>query len=97
MKTLKQYKTEQMKNSAFAKEYEAIQSEMDKIGGGEDMQKIVVNKIKCNKCGDEIESVHRHDFKFCKCGAVAVDGGKDYLRRVGNCEDWEELSECKGE
>lgn len=34
MKTLKQYKTEQMKNSAFAREYEAIQSEMDKIGGG---------------------------------------------------------------
>lgn len=60
MKTLKQYKTEQMKNSAFTKEYEAIQSEMDKIGGG-------------------------------------ADGGKDYLKRVGYREDWEELSECKGE
>ena len=34
-----------------------------------------------------------HDFKFCKCGAVAVDGGKDYLRRCGNREDWEDLSE----
>lgn len=42
------------------------------------MQKILVNKIRCNKCGDEIESTHRHDFKFCKCGAVAVDGGLDY-------------------
>ena len=40
-----------------------------------------------------IESAHRHDFKFCKCGAVAVDGGKDYLRRCGNREEWEELSE----
>ena len=52
------------------------------------------NKIRCKKCGDVIESIHRHDFKFCKCGVVAVDGGKDYLRRCGNREDWEELSEC---
>ena len=57
------------------------------------MQNILVNKIKCNKCGDIIESIDQHDFKFCKCGACAVDGGKDYLRRCGNREDWEELSE----
>lgn len=56
------------------------------------MEKILINKIRCNKCGDEIESTNTHDFKFCKCGAVAVDGGKDYLRRVGYREDWEELS-----
>ena len=59
------------------------------------MQKIIVNKIKCNKCSDVIESVHRHDFKFCKCGSVAVDGGKDYLRRCGNLEDFQELSVCE--
>ena len=57
------------------------------------MKKIIENKIRCKKCGDVIESTHRHDFKFCKCGAVAVDGGKDYLRRCGEREDWEELSE----
>lgn len=57
------------------------------------MEKIIVNKIRCQKCGDVINSTHRHDFKFCKCGAVAVDGGKDYLRRYGNRKDWEELSE----
>lgn len=57
------------------------------------MVKILVNRIKCNKCGEIIESTHRHDFKFCKCGAVAVDGGNDYLRRSGNLENWEELSE----
>lgn len=57
------------------------------------MNKIIVNKIKCKKCGDIIESKHRHDFKFCKCQAVAVDGGKDYLRRVG----YEELSEIEKE
>ena len=42
-----------------------------------------------------IEGTHRHDFKFCKCGAVAVDGGTDYLKRSGYREDWEELSECE--
>ncbi len=53
------------------------------------------NKIKCKKCGEIIESAYRHDFKFCKCGAVAVGGGKDYLRRVGYEEDYEELSEIE--
>lgn len=56
---------------------------------------IFVNKIRCSKCGDTIESTSVHDFKFCKCGAVAVDGGHDYLRRCGICEDWEELSEIE--
>lgn len=56
---------------------------------------IFVNKIRCNKCGDTIESTFVHDFKFCKCGAVAVDGGHDYLRRCGNRENWEELSEIE--
>ena len=59
------------------------------------MVKIIVNKIKCKKCNEVIESTHRHDFKFCKCGSVAVDGGLNYLRRCGNREDWEELSEYK--
>ena len=59
------------------------------------MQKILVNKIRCKKCGDVIESYSVHDFKYCKCGSVAVDGGHDYLRRVGYMEDWEDLSLCK--
>lgn len=50
-------------------------------------RQILVSKIKCNKCGDIIESRMVHDFKFCKCGAFAVDGGKDYLRRCGYPED----------
>jgi hypothetical protein len=54
--------------------------------------KIVVNKARCKKCDTVIESKHRHDFKWCKCESVAVDGGHDYLRRCGNREDWEELS-----
>jgi hypothetical protein len=54
---------------------------------------IFINKIRCKKCDDVIESNHRHDFKNCKCGAVAVDGGKEYLRRCGEANDYEELSE----
>ena len=53
-------------------------------------EKIIRNSVKCLVCLEEIESVHRHDFKFCKCGNIAVDGGKDYLKRSGNfakCED----------
>ncbi len=43
--------------------------------------KIIKNCIKCNSCGDVIESFSRHDFKYCSCHRVAVDGGLDYLRR----------------
>ncbi len=57
------------------------------------MKKIIRNRIKCKKCGEIIESISTHDFKFCKCGAVAVDGGKEYLRRDGNREDYEEMIE----
>lgn len=58
------------------------------------MMKISVNKIKCKCCGDIIESTSTHDFKFCKCGACAVDGGKEYLKRCArDFDDIEELSE----
>lgn len=59
------------------------------------MEKIKINKIRCKRCGDIIESKTVHDFKFCKCGAVAVDGGKEYLRRcfINTEDDYEELSE----
>jgi len=53
---------------------------------------IVQNQIRCLKCGDEPFSKHGHDFVWCKCGAVAVDGGTSYLRRVGERADYEELS-----
>ena len=55
------------------------------------MPKIIRNAIRCKKCGDVIESKTVHDFKFC----CAVDGGRDYLRRCGNREDWEELAEAE--
>ena len=61
------------------------------------MQQIITNKIKCKKCGDVIESEYTHDFKMCKCGAVGVDGGHAYLRRQGNPDVWDELSEPMSE
>lgn len=60
------------------------------------MVRITKNAIRCKKCGDIIESHSVHEFKFCSCQSCAVDGGHDYLRRCGNREDWEELSETIG-
>lgn len=45
---------------------------------------ILSNQVKCNICGDEIYSASIHDYKYCKCGNVAVDGGMSYLKRVGS-------------
>lgn len=56
---------------------------------------IVSNKIQCKHCGEIIESTSVHNFVSCKCGKVAVDGGKDYLKRCGNKEDYIELSITK--
>ena len=46
------------------------------------MKKITRNAIRCNLCGDEIESKYSHDFRWCSCGGCAVDGGSEYLRRL---------------
>ena len=51
------------------------------------MRKIIKNAIKCKLCGEVIESKHVHDFVQCKCGACAVDGGHDYLRRCFRDKD----------
>ena len=41
---------------------------------------ILANQAKCLKCGDEVFSASRHDFKECSCGNIFVDGGMSYLR-----------------
>lgn len=64
------------------------------------MQKIIRNIIRCKHCGDIIESVSVHDFKFCSCGSVAVDGGHDNLRRLfltSPDDDYEDLSVVESE
>ncbi len=42
---------------------------------------IKVNAIECLGCGTPLISLHRHDYKACKCGAM-TDGGFDYIRRA---------------
>lgn len=64
------------------------------------MQKLKRNAIRCKHCGDVIESKHHYDFKWCKCGCCAVDGGLDYTRRCFTNkaeDDFEELSEYEEE
>lgn len=56
-------------------------------------KKKVPNKILCNHCNDIIESKSVHDFKWCRCGKVAVDGGQEYHKRCGNEGDWSEWDE----
>lgn len=53
---------------------------------------IVQNAVTCLGCGDTIVSKHRHDYVTCSCGSVAVDGGQEYLRRVGYIEGAVDLS-----
>ena len=62
------------------------------------MRKIIKNAIKCKLCGDVIESTDRRQYVTCKCGACAVDGGHDYLRRSFRDKDcYIDLSETKEE
>lgn len=49
----------------------------------------MANILKCKKCGDIITSDERHDMNWCKCGAIAIDGGDDYCKITGNPEDME--------
>ena len=37
--------------------------------------KQIRHAVYCKLCTDTIESTSVHDCKFCKCGAVGVDGG----------------------
>lgn len=58
-------------------------------------KRIIKNAIKCNTCGDIIESKQVHEFVTCRCGLCSVDGGTDYLKRCykNSPEDFTELSE----
>lgn len=59
---------------------------------------IIKNAIRCNLCGDEIESTRVHHFVTCKCGACSVDGGHEYLRRVYKEEGcFTDISICQKE
>lgn len=77
-----------MKDDLF--NYLVVIDELDEFLGYK--TKIISNKIKCINCGDILESKSPNDFKRCSCGKVAIDGGHDYLKRIGDDEDYIELS-----
>ena len=51
------------------------------------------SKVKCLMCDEIIQSMYRHDFKWCKCRNIAVDGGGDYLKITYNSDKYEILLE----
>ena len=59
----------------------------------ENQEKILIlNRALCLLCDDLIVSKHGHDFVMCSCGAVGVDGGNNYERRIGESHDMINLS-----
>jgi len=49
--------------------------------------------IQCKKCLETIESKHIHDFKYCSCMAVGIDGGISNGNRIlGSMSDIEDRS-----
>lgn len=58
-------------------------------------KKLIRNAIQCTNCRDIIESKYTHDFKVCRCGTVAVDGGLSYTKRIfkNSPDDFLDLSE----
>lgn len=49
---------------------------------------LIVNQAECRKCGSRIESKSVHDYVACACGAIAIDGGNEYNRYIGDPNDF---------
>ncbi len=45
-----------------------------------------INAIKCPSCKDVLYSRSRHDFRYCSCEEVSIDGGFEYSRISFNKE-----------
>ena len=53
-----------------------------------------VSAITCPECGYTIFSRAHHDFRYCFCGKVAIDGGRTYTRTLYP-SDWKNPPEPK--
>ena len=40
--------------------------------------------VHCLGCGDIIYSRAPHDFRYCSCGSIFVDGGHEYFKYGGS-------------
>lgn len=47
------------------------------------MIKLLRNQAECLKCGDQLASISKYDFKKCKCDDIFIDGGIDCPRFGG--------------
>jgi hypothetical protein len=56
---------------------------------------IISNKVKCRICNWIIESQSDFHLNICGCGKTSVDGGLKELRRYGDMNNIEELSETR--
>ena len=54
---------------------------------------LIRNAARCRACETVIESRSRHDFVWCACGKIFVDGGLEYARRGGDLAMIDDLSE----
>jgi len=50
-------------------------------------EKLKINAARCLKCNRVIVSRHVHDFVWCLCRNIFVDGGLDYQRIGGYALD----------
>ena len=46
------------------------------------------NYIECQVCGSCINVDTNSELIWCACGAIGVDGNKDYVRVLGQRENW---------
>jgi hypothetical protein len=45
---------------------------------------MTVDGLQCPVCRDVVVSRWQHDLHGCSCGAIAIDGGQEYLRLLWN-------------
>lgn len=45
--------------------------------------------VQCLKCDSMINMDTNYQYIECVCGKIAVDGGKEYCRIIGEKEDYE--------
>lgn len=72
--------------------HEALRERLtERRSGIETLTVNLKNTVTCYGCGETITSLTRHDFQTCKCGAISVDGGFDYVKRSAALgAQWEE-------
>lgn len=52
-------------------------------------------KLKCPACKKFVYSLNRHDFQWCPCGKLALDGGFNYQRVMAQPEIMDKIEYAK--